>query len=137
VVFLDTGFLVALQFKEDQHHRAAWSEWARLRASRPRVVTTSMVLAEVVNFFVSRDRHAEAVRLGRELLQETDVQMIHVDETLLRQGFEYLSRRPDKRYSLTDCVSFVLMRQLGITEALAFDAHFTQAGFVRLPHAST
>jgi predicted nucleic acid-binding protein len=55
---------------------------------------------------------------------------------LLWLGVEYMNRRRDKEYSLTDCVSFVLMEKFGITEALAFDAHFTQAGFVRLPLAS-
>ena len=135
MVFLDTGFLVALHFRADQHNRAAQAEWARLKASRPQIVTSSLVLVEVLNFFVARGRHDMAVAVGRELLEGADVRLVQVDAALLRAGFDYLSRRPDKRYSLTDCVSFVLMQQLGLTEALAFDAHFAQAGFVRLPLA--
>jgi predicted nucleic acid-binding protein len=56
-----------------------------------------------------------------------------VDEDLFRAAFTYLQQRRDKRHSLTDCVSFVVMQQLGIADALAFDAHFAQAGFTRLP----
>jgi predicted nucleic acid-binding protein len=85
-------------------------------------------------FLVSRGMHAVASEVGTFLLDGTH--MVHVDEPLARAGFDLLRRRPDKTYSLTDCVSFVLMQNLGITEALAFDAHFTQAGFVRLPLAS-
>jgi predicted nucleic acid-binding protein len=61
------------------------------------------------------------------------VQVIHVDQDLFRAALEFLRRRADKRFSLTDCVSFVVMDRLGIREALSFDAHFEQAGFVRLP----
>ena len=48
---------------------------------------------------------------------------------------EYLKRRPDKRFSLTDCISSVVMNRLGIDQALTFDAHFEQAGFQRIPIA--
>jgi predicted nucleic acid-binding protein len=97
------------------------------------LVTTSFVLDEVVTFFTSRGRHAKAIDLGRRLLSSPSVQLAHVDEELLRAALEYLERRPDKRFSLTDCISFVLMNRLGIQQALAFDAHFEQAGFTRIP----
>ena len=51
-------------------------------------------------------------------------------------AFYYLQQRSDKRYSLTDCVSFVVMEKMNILQALAFDAHFEQAGFIRLPPIS-
>ncbi len=70
---------------------------------------------------------------GTRLLESPSVEMIHVDEELFRAGCEYLKQRPHKQYSFTDCISFVLMQSRSIAQALAFDAHFVQAGFDILP----
>lgn len=67
------------------------------------------------------------------LLLSPSVKMIHVGEDLLRRGLTLLHERPDKRYSLTDCISFVVMRDHGIGRAFAFDRHFEQEGFIREP----
>ena len=86
-----------------------------------------------MTFFVSRGRHYKAVEIGDWLLASPTVRLVHVDAELFRAAFEYLKLRSDKLFSLTDCASFVLMERLGIREALAFDTHFEQAGFVRMP----
>lgn len=88
---------------------------------------------EVVTFFNSRDRHAKAVEVGNRLLQSSLIQFIHVDSNLFYQSWNYFVQRPDKSYSLTDCISFLVMQQLGIQAALTFDQHFIQAGFLKLP----
>jgi predicted nucleic acid-binding protein len=134
-VFLDTGYLVALESAGDQHHAAATEHWRELSRSRPRLLTTSFVLDEVITFFVSRGRHSKAVEIGSRLLASPSVRFVHVDEELFRAAFEYLKQRSDKLFSLTDCASFVLMERLGIRDALAFDSHFEQAGFARIPGA--
>ena len=61
------------------------------------------------------------------------VELIHVDETLFQLGWEYFRRHADKRYSLTDCISFVVMTNRQINDALTFDKHFVQAGFKKIP----
>lgn len=132
-VFVDTGFLIAVEMVQDQHHSAAIGAWRRILMSPPQLVTTSFVVAELIAFFVSRGRHAKAVDLAESLRSSSSVRLIHVDEDLFNAGFEYLKRRPDKLFSLADCVSFVVMNRMGIGEALTFDAHFEQAGFTRLP----
>jgi predicted nucleic acid-binding protein len=134
-VFLDTGYLVAVEAVDDQHHSVAIKHWLQFLQNPSQLVTTSFVLDEVVTFFTSRGRHAKAVDLGQRLLSSPSVRLVHVDEELLRTAFEYLARRPDKRFSLTDCISFVLMNRLGIQEAFSFDVHFEQAGFTRIPAA--
>lgn len=132
-VFVDTGYLIALEAADDQHHPAAVRHWRAFVQSRPRLVTTSFVLDEVATFFNNRGHHAKAVEVGDRLLASPSVQLVHVDENLFAAAWTYFAARNDKRYSLTDCVSFVLMHQLGIETALTFDAHFVQAGFRTLP----
>lgn len=130
--FLDTGYLVALEDTDDQNHASALGHWRRLRES-PALVTTSYVLDEVVTFFNAAGKHAKAVELGEMLLSSPSITMIHVDEALLRSGSALLRNRSDKRYSLTDCVSFIVMEDRRISVALAFDRHFEQAGFRKAP----
>ena len=132
-LFLDTGFLIALELSGDNHHKAARSCWnAFLLAPEP-LVTTSYVFDETVTFFNSRNFHAKSVEIGERLLASPSVTIVHVDEVLFRAGWNYFSRHADKRYSLTDCISFSVMRHKNIKRALAFDKHFDQAGFERVP----
>lgn len=132
-LFVDTGFLVAIEMVADQHHAAAVASWQQIVQDPPQLVTTSFVLAELITFFASRGRHSKAVAVAENLKASSSVRLVHVDEALFEAGFEFLKRRPDKRFSLTDCISFVVMNRLGINQALAFDVHFEQAGFTRVP----
>ncbi len=61
------------------------------------------------------------------------MEMIFVDEALFEAGWRYFQTHKDKRYSLTDCISFVVMQQRQIYSALSFDHHFAQAGFQLVP----
>jgi predicted nucleic acid-binding protein len=131
--FVDTGYLLALELSNDQNHRAAQQHWQRLRTSPPPLVTTSYVFDEVVTFFNNRNLHAKAVQVGNSLLYSPSVQFVLVDEALFRAGWAYFQQHQDKRYSLTDCISFIVMQKFGISTALAFDKHFTEAGFQKAP----
>jgi predicted nucleic acid-binding protein len=132
-IFLDSGYVVALEGTDDQHHAPAIAHWKAFRRQKPRLVTTSLVFAEIIAFVLRRGRHDVALRVGQSLLKDQTIEMIHVDQALFESGWDYFRRHSDKRYSLTDCVSFVVMEQRGIRQALAFDRHFEQAGFERLP----
>jgi uncharacterized protein len=131
-LFLDAGFLIALNASDDQHHARAIQAWRALDRTTL-LVTTSYVVDEVVTFFNNRGRHEKAVSVGNQLLASRSIELVHVDQDLFRAGWEYLVRHSDKRYSLTDCISFVLMPRLQLHHALTFDAHFSQAGFQRIP----
>lgn len=131
-VFVDTGYLIALEDADDGNHPAAREHREGLREMPP-LVTTSYVLVEVVTFFNARRQNRKAVELGEALLTSPSVETLHVGEALLRRGLDLLGQRPDKRYSLTDCVSFVVMRERGMSVAFAFDRHFEQEGFVIEP----
>ena len=132
-VFVDTGYLLALELASDQNHQRALSHWQRIKAASLHFVTTTYVLDEVATFFNSRGFHAKAVEVGERLLRSPSVDLAHVDKALFGAAWRYFQKHEDKAYSLTDCVSFVLMEERGIRQALAFDKHFVQAGFRVLP----
>ena len=100
------------------------------------LVTTSYILDEVATFFNSRGHHSKAVSVGNIIFESPSINMVHVDEPLLLDAWDYFTRHADKRYSLTDCVSFIVMRRFDIRTVYAFDRNFVQAGFVIEPTSS-
>jgi uncharacterized protein len=129
LLFLDTSFVIALELKDEQHHQAAKSYWKNMTKTSTQLVTTSYVFDEVVTFFNSRGRHDKAVEVGNRLLSSMVINLIQVDELLFLEGWNYFQKHRDKSYSLTDCISFLVMQQLNIKIALTLDHHFSQAGF--------
>ena len=133
-LFLDTSYLIAVEYADDQRHREALKHWrSLLRKPSLHVVTTSYVFDEVLTFLNARHLHSKAVEVGKNLLKSPTVTLVHVDEELFDEAWAYFQKRDDKRYSMTDCVSFVLMKRMGLKQALTFDRHFKQAGFIKLP----
>lgn len=132
-LFLDTGYIIALEAEDDQHHESAFQHWQSLCKKLPPIVTTSYVFDEVVTFFSSRQRHSKAVEIGKNLLESEIIEFIQVEESLFFEGWELFQKHNDKTFSLTDCISFVLMKEREISTALTFDKHFKQAGFRTLP----
>lgn len=132
-VFIDTSYLLALELAKDQNHKAAIRHWRSIVQSLPLLVTTSYVFDEVVTYFNSRGHHSKAVQVGNNLLLSKSVEFIQIDEALFYEGWEYFRQHQDKSYSMTDCISFIAMKRLGINIAFTFDNHFTQAGFDKQP----
>lgn len=128
-VFLDAGYVVALEVNSDQHHKDAVSHWRPAIANRRRLVTTSFVFDEIVTFLSRRGQHARAIDVGDRLLDSELVEFVWVDRPLFDAGWSYFRKHADKTYSLTDCISFVVMEQRAIRTAFTFDRHFRQAGF--------
>ena len=132
--FVDTSYLIALENSVDQYHRTASRHWSELaKSSSHSFVTSSYVFVEVVTLLNNRRLHSKAVELGKNLLTSRLFNLVHVDEELFDEAWALFQKHKDKKYSLTDCVSFQLMKRLAIIEALTFDKHFVQAGFVKLP----
>jgi predicted nucleic acid-binding protein len=126
-VFADAWFYLALLDTSDQFHRkaAAW-----LRSFDGSIVTTRWVLVEVANSFSPQPfrRHFSALLAGLEA--DASVKIVGESDRLFQQGRILYDQRPDKEWSLTDCISFVVMEEEGLREALTGDRHFAQAGFV-------
>lgn len=131
--FLDTGYLIALESVNDQYHKRAKNHWQEYLQTNPLLITSTYVFDEIITFFNSRNHHSKAVNIGKSLILSSSIELIYVDEKLFKAGWKYFRQYQDKRYSFTDCISFLLMEENGIQKALTFDQHFEQAGFRILP----
>lgn len=128
-VFADTSFYVALLSPGDVHHEKA----VRLaRETRRAVVVTEFVLLELANALARAGSRKLFVDLLPKLRTDPNVKIIAVSAESFENGLTLYAARPDKDWSLTDCISFVVMDAEGITEALTADHHFEQAGFIAL-----
>lgn len=131
-LFLDTAFAIALSSPKDEHHEKALRLAEQLEAEGTRLLTTRAVILEIGNA-LSKQRHRKAsVELLESLEQDPNIEIIPMTEDLYKRGFELYQSRPDKEWGITDCVSFVVMQERSITEALTADEHFEQAGFQAL-----
>ena len=132
LVFADTGYWIAVLLPGDRlHDRATAMADAYDEAT---VATTQMVLTEVLNH-VSRmglRTKLAATRLLEDLGSNPNVEIVPQTDTQFSTAVERYASRSDQRWSLTDCASFLMMEERGITEALAFDRDFEQAGFIAL-----
>ena len=129
MTFADTAFYVALVNPRDELHAAAVEQADNLQGD---LVTTEYVLVELGNRLARSGDKEVFVELIRRLEGDRRVIIVPADPSLFRRGFELLASRLDKDWSLTDCISFVVMKERGLTEALTGDRHFEQAGFVAL-----
>jgi len=132
-VFIDTSFVVALVNEKDQHHERA-SELADLFDAYP-LITTDAVLLEVGNA-LARNFKEQASEVIEDFLTSDEVEIVNLDEALFQSAFELYRRHQDKSWGMTDCISFVVMRERGIVEALTNDKDFQQAGFNALMRGS-
>ena len=132
--FIDTaGWAVLFVRTEPQHAQAStlFRQWKR---QGRRLVTTNYVLIELISLFTSplRVPRLAQFRYIDTIKAASYVEVVHVDPALDATGWALLKSRPDKEWSLVDAVSFIVMQESGIIEALTTDQHFEQAGFVRL-----
>jgi predicted nucleic acid-binding protein len=130
--FLDTSFLIALEIQNDSNHEVAKIIWKQVLTDNPYFYMTSFIFDETVTFLNARGFHSKAVELGNNILKSSSISFVHVTEELFKKGWKMFQKYSDKKYSLTDCISFITMKEEKIKLALTFDNHFEQAGFIRL-----
>lgn len=99
---------------------------------RDNLVTTEWVLAEVADALAASASRRLAASFIRDLSQDPKVKIIPATTDLFQRGLQLYEERPDKQWSLTDCISFVAMQDKSLTDALTGDEHFAQAGFKAL-----
>ncbi|MBI4623859.1 MAG: type II toxin-antitoxin system VapC family toxin [Verrucomicrobia bacterium] len=128
-VFADTAFFLALVNARDHLHPQA----AALNESPPGpMLTTEWVLIELGDALAIPSGRERFSRLVATLRSQPDVEIVPASHELFEGGCALFARRADKEWSLTDCTSFVVMQERGLSAALTSDQHFEQAGFQRL-----
>lgn len=126
-LFLDTVYVQALLSRSDQYHNAALRLLGRVQEARE-VWLTEAILIEIANALSGINRTLAAAFV-HQCYAPGNVHVVPVDTPLLLRGLTLYQTRPDKAWSLTDCISFVVMQEQNLTDAVTADHHFLQAGF--------
>ena len=128
-VFADAFYYIALLNPKDSFHRAAVEMTRHLTY---RIVTTAWVLMEVGDALSAPSIRAHTHRFLEQVQRDSGTVIIPTGTDWFSRGLQLFGERPDKSWSLTDCVSFEVMRDRVISDALSGDHHFVQAGFKSL-----
>lgn len=128
-MLIDTSGFLCLYEKEEPHHERALAFYDSAKAR----LTTNYILTEYTALAQVRGiPRLEIIKFSTRILDDEEIEIVWVDENQHRQAVELIEQREDKTYSLCDALSFILMRQRGISDALTTDKHFEQEGFTRL-----
>jgi predicted nucleic acid-binding protein len=132
-VFADTFYWAALINPRDQWHEKAVGLRENISAGI-KIVTTETVLIELMNYFCEFGEEVRSVVVEdvRDIMVDLSIDFIEHGTTTFLDAVTMYEKRLDKGYSLTDCISMIVMRDQGITEILTHDNHFEQEGFVVL-----
>lgn len=128
-VFADAFYFVARLNRHDQHHERVLQFSREFRA---RLVTSDCVLMEVADALAASECRGRVREFILCLRKAAGCEIVPASRDLLDRALELYNKHEDKKWTLTDCVSFVIMRELKITDALTGDKHFEQAGFIAL-----
>ena len=124
--FIDTNFITALVNERDELHAKALELSERFEGQK--FLLTDAILLESGNALAKRFR-TEIIDIIDQFQNSADVEIVRLDPEIFEAGFNLFKQHTDKTWGLVDCISFVVMNERGITEALTFDQHFVQAGF--------
>jgi uncharacterized protein len=130
-LFLDTSAFFALLDRDDGNHNAAKNAWAEIMSGGNTLVTSNYVLVETLALLQNRLGMTAVRAFQGDLFPILNVEFVNLETH--RSGTSALLAAAKRNLSLVDCVSFELMRTLGIKTAFAFDAHFKEAGFQVMP----
>ncbi|NQE06427.1 tRNA(fMet)-specific endonuclease VapC [ANME-1 cluster archaeon GoMg1] len=125
--FLDTAYVLALLNPNDVYHEQAKALLPSVRVAHE-VWITEAILLEIGNA-LARSNRSTAVAFVNSCYATPNVNVISVDRTLVHRAIDFYRSREDKEWGLTDCISFIVMEDHGLTDALTTDEHFQQAGF--------
>jgi uncharacterized protein len=125
-IFVDTSFIIALINDRDQFFNQAQA--LSYRFENTQLLTTDAVLLEIGNA-LAKDFRKEAIEVIQVLRGGKNTEVIQIDQAIFEKGFETYEKYGDKSWGLVDCISFTVMWERGVSEALTFDKDFEQAGF--------
>ncbi len=136
-VFVDTAGFLALWDASDAHHRAAVQLQQDLARKNRRFLTTEYIVDETVTLLLVRHSHAAAVDFLKTMENSESLHLEWIDPSRFHAAAIWFRKHSDKKWSFTDCVSFMVMRELRLRDAFTTDHHFRQAGFTPLLKAKS
>ena len=128
-VFFDTSFVIALDNLDDPYHMKAREIAQQLYTEKTLCFLHWGILLEIGDGFAKIKYRLAGTHLIQRILAEERYLIAPITNELLENAVQLYQARDDKEFGLTDCLSFTLMRQEGIHEALTADHHFQQEGF--------
>jgi len=128
-VFADTSFFLASLNPDDELHDQAIALSREVQALR---LTTAFVLLEVANAMSRAGQRPQFVEFYTRLKKHSRARIVPISQELFDRGYDLYASRKDKDWSLTDCISFIVMSDAGLSDALSHDHHFEQAGYKAL-----
>ncbi|KJU82849.1 PilT domain protein [Candidatus Magnetobacterium bavaricum] len=129
-VFVDTSALVAFFDKSDNHHLEAIAKMKVIKQQKIKLLMSDYIFDETVTMVLAKVGHKIAVEVGESILNQHIIKIVSLSDAIKRRAWEYFKRHNDKIYSFTDCTSFVLMEEKGISYYFSFDDDFKRAGFI-------
>jgi hypothetical protein len=127
--FLDASFAIALSSPNDRYYGLAEELSEQIQKTRAKMVTTRAVILEIGNALAKMRYRKAAIELLEAIEEDPNVEIVPVSEELYKLVFDLYKKRTDKEWGLTDCISFVVMQEYELNDALTADEHFRQAGF--------
>lgn len=132
-MLVDTGALVGRYLPADQHHIPAVEGWRRIKEERLTFYISTLVLSETLTLLGRFAGNRFAAETGRLILALPPTRILRPEPKDELQAVEWMEKFADQGVSFCDCVSFVLMRRLGLRRVFGFDRHFESAGFQLWP----
>ncbi|MBF0227604.1 MAG: type II toxin-antitoxin system VapC family toxin [Desulfobacterales bacterium] len=129
-IFLDTAYVLALLNRRDQYHDKAKFLLDRVRKASE-IWLTEAILVEIGNALSSVDREG-AANFIISCYNTSVFHVVTVDTELMHKAVKLYQSKNDKDWGLTDCISFVVMKESELYLAMTTDKHFCQAGFQAL-----
>jgi uncharacterized protein len=126
--FIDTGSWFACFYKRDQHHCDSVRIWHHIERNRIVLITTNHVLDELATLLARRTSYEFSGNKLREIY-DSDIRIERTSEGDESEALDFFLKYADQEVSFTDCLSFVVMRKLGLRQVFTFDRHFEYAGF--------
>lgn len=127
-LFLYTSYAIALSSEKDRFHSKALELADQLETDKSVLITTRPVLLDIGNALSGPRFRKSAVLLLDSLENDPNVGIVSLTDALYQQGVRFFRKRMDKEWGLVDCISFVVMSERKIYDALTTDDHFRQAG---------
>ena len=128
-VLVDTAGFLSLWDASDQYHKRALQLQTELSRKTRRFLTTDYIVDETATLLLVRHSHAAAADFLQTVLASQSLQIQWIDSDRFQRAAQFFTQHDDKQWSFTDCLSFILMRELRLTDCFTTDHHFQQAGF--------